>query len=554
MLSVLCLVFTANAQQTEAINNPLPPEVIERLDTTIVNIAAGKEEAAALEQRLDGSGDLLQIVLAARIDKITITMFEDLVSLAREVLQEQQAGFDVSRYMAEIVTDLETLPDEVQNIVNRHRASIVYPTDEQTPEEIVYNDQVLFRQIEEVDGYYGVLVDFVIIADEFGLETEPARDFLVDNLYESAANRSVFLELALRQVTALRAAVSTLPNSTDLVDRLSALQMRVELTSTAMQEIIRQLDMIGLDTRQYRSQLLAVTGEITTDVLDVSIVRNLVSGWSAAFLDLVSREGPKWLLRLFLVTIVIFLAYQLSRIAQNLVNKGLNSARVNISHLLKEMISSSVKNIVILFGALIALSQLGISLGPLLAGLGIVGFIIGFALQDSLSNFASGMLILIYRPFDVGDVVDSGGVVGRVNAMTLVNTTFLTLDNQKLVVPNNMLWSSVIKNVTAQTTRRIDLIFGISYADDIEKTEKILIEIVAEQEAVLEYPEALVRVHELADSSVNFAVRPWVKTEDYWETYWAITKAVKLRFDREGVSIPFPQRDIHIIGPSVTDN
>lgn len=551
---MLCTATASYAQEPDAIANPLPPDVTERLDATVATIAAGKEEAAALEERLDSSDGLLQTVLAARIDKTTITMFKDLVSLAQDVLQQRQAGFDVSRYMEEIVSDLALLPGEVESIVNRHRERIVYPTDEQSPEEIVYNDQVLFRQIDEVDSYYGVLVDFVVIADEFGLETTDAREILVRDLFESAANRSVFLELSLNRVTALRSAVSTLPDNTELVDRLSASQMRVELTSAAMQTIVRQLDQIGLETRQYRSQLLAVTGEITTDVLDVSIVGNLVSQWSTALLSLVSSEGPKWLLRLFLVTIVMFLAYQLSRIAQNLVNRGLNSARVNISYLLKEMISSSVKNMVILFGALIALSQLGISLGPLLAGLGIVGFIIGFALQDSLSNFASGMLILVYRPFDVGDVVDSGGVVGRVNAMTLVNTTFLTLDNQKLVVPNNMIWSSVIKNVTAQQTRRIDLIFGISYADDIEKAEKILADIVEEQEAVLEDPEAVVRVHELADSSVNFIVRPWVKTADYWETYWAITREVKLRFDRESVSIPFPQRDVHLIEQKAADS
>jgi small conductance mechanosensitive channel len=210
------------------------------------------------------------------------------------------------------------------------------------------------------------------------------------------------------------------------------------------------------------------------------------------------------------------------------------------------MIEASVRNLVMLIGLLIAISQLGVSLAPLLAGLGIAGFIIGFALQDSLANFASGMLILLYRPFDVGDVVESGGVSGRVSAMSLVNTTFHTLDNQKLIVPNNLILSSIIKNITAQRTRRIDLAFGISYGDDIEKAQKILEELLKQDETVLDDPEPVVRVHELGDSSVSFIVRPWVKTEDYWETYWAITKAVKLRFDKEGISIPFPQRDVHL--------
>ncbi len=209
------------------------------------------------------------------------------------------------------------------------------------------------------------------------------------------------------------------------------------------------------------------------------------------------------------------------------------------------MIIATVKNLVIFLGILIALSQLGISLGPLLTGLGIAGFIVGFALQDTLSNFASGMMILLYRPFDVGDFVTAGGVTGKVGHMSLVNTTFKTIDNQVLIVPNNLIWQSVITNVTAQRLRRVDLTFGVAYNDDVEKVERILAEIVAEHELVLDEPEPMIRLHELADSSVNFVCRPWVKTDDYWDVYWDVLRTVKLRFDAEGITIPFPQREIH---------
>ena len=197
-------------------------------------------------------------------------------------------------------------------------------------------------------------------------------------------------------------------------------------------------------------------------------------------------------------------------------------------------------------GLLIAVSQLGISLGPLLAGLGIAGFVIGFALQDTLSNFAAGMMILFYRPFDVGDVVEAGGVFGTVNSMSLVNTTILTFDNQTLVVPNNKIWGDVIKNLNSQRQRRVDMMFGVSYADDIPLVERLLNEVVASHELVLAHPEPVIRLHELGDSSVNFIVRPWVNSEDYWAVYWDITREVKMRFDAEGVSIPFPQRDVHL--------
>ena len=178
-------------------------------------------------------------------------------------------------------------------------------------------------------------------------------------------------------------------------------------------------------------------------------------------------------------------------------------------------------------------------------------FVIGFALQDTLGNFASGMMILLYRPFDVGDVVEIGGVFGTVKAMNMVNTTMLTIDNQTLILPNTKIWQEVIKNVTAQSKRRIDLVFGISYSDDISKAEKILSDILEEHDLILDNPEPIVRLHELADSSVNFIVRPWVKTDDYWDVYWDVTREVKLRFDREGVSIPFPQQDVHIHSEAV---
>jgi len=188
----------------------------------------------------------------------------------------------------------------------------------------------------------------------------------------------------------------------------------------------------------------------------------------------------------------------------------------------------------------------GISLAPMLAGLGVAGFIVGFALQDSLGNFAAGAMILIYRPFDVDDLVEVPGASGLVKKMNLVSTTITTLDNQTLVVPNSKIWGDVIKNVTAQKVRRVDLEIGIGYGDDIEHAERVLVEIVNGHEKILAKPEPKIKLHTLADSSVNFIVRPWTKTDDYWDVYWDILREVKLRFDREGISIPFPQRDVHV--------
>jgi small conductance mechanosensitive channel len=228
------------------------------------------------------------------------------------------------------------------------------------------------------------------------------------------------------------------------------------------------------------------------------------------------------------------------------VARAVEAPHLRFSQLLKRMIVSLTTSAIVLLGLLVALSQLGIEVAPMLAGLGIAGFVLGFALQDTLGNFAAGILILLYRPFDVGDMIDcAGGVFGRVNHMSLVSTTILTVDNKTLIVPNSKIWGDVITNVTAQSIRRVDLEFGIGYGDDIPKAEAVLESVLSDHPKVLADPEPVIRLHSLGDSSVNFIVRPWCARDDYWDVAWDVTREVKLRFDREGVSIPFPQRDVH---------
>jgi len=213
----------------------------------------------------------------------------------------------------------------------------------------------------------------------------------------------------------------------------------------------------------------------------------------------------------------------------------------------------TVRRGLLVIGLFVGLSALEVNIGPVLAVIGAAGFVIAFALQNSLSNFASGILMLIYRPFDLGDFVNVAGTQGKVDSMNLLSTQLRMPDNQLVIVPNNSVWGDVIINVTGITRRRIDLVFGIGYSDDIDKAQKILQDIVDGHEDILKEPEAVIRLHELADSSVNFICRPWVKPGDYWDVYWYITREVKRRFDAEGISIPFPQQDVHIYQEALED-
>ncbi len=559
LLKVGCLLTliwwsgTLSAQSADEAAAPEEQPTIEvttELDALLAEIALQNTEFRQLEERIQENEGLAAKILGERLDRMLTSIFQNTVLLAQRVAAEQERGTDVSAYRDQLIERLSALPDEARAAMQRVRDRVVFPASELSPEEFVVADQKLVRQQENLDRIYQALYTYIEIAGEFDQDVEPERLYLVNALIESAANRSAFLELALVDTENLRPAVATLPDNVNLASWLRAAEARVELSANGLQEMISLLDDLGLETRQYRQQVLQVTGEITTDVLDVGIVSSLFAEWGRSTADLIAQDGLQLVFRLLLVALVVAIAFQLANVGQKLVNRGLDSSRVNISNLLRQMIVSMVRNLIIIFGVLIAISQLGISLGPLLAGLGIAGFIIGFALQDTLGNFASGLLILFYRPIDVGDVVEAGGVQGQVSHMSLVNTTFMTFDNQRLVVPNNMIWGSVIKNVTAQTTRRIDMEFGVSYADDLQKVERVLRDVVNAHATVLDDPEPMIKIHELGDSAVKFIVRPWVKTSDYWDTYWDITRAVKMRFDEEGISIPYPQRDVHIIEPA----
>jgi small conductance mechanosensitive channel len=334
-------------------------------------------------------------------------------------------------------------------------------------------------------------------------------------------------------------------NRADLDTLLAqAVDRRVYLLQ-GLRTVTNVMNSIGMDTRDYQSLLVREEG-ISAKLFERDVFVRLAEEWSDAVKAFAANRGPDLLLNIILFLVIIVMFRILARLASRLVRAGLNRSRANFSQLLKNTAVSLSGGLVMLFGILVALSQIGLSVGPMLAGLGIAGFIIGFALQDTLGNFASGAMILIYRPFDVDDFVEVTGASGVVKRMNLVSTTITTFDNQTLVVPNSKIWGDVIKNVTHQKLRRVDLEFGIGYQDDIAKAERILAEAAADHELVLDKPETNVKVHSLGDSSVNLILRPWVKTENYWTVYWDLIREVKLRFDREGVTIPFPQRDVHL--------
>jgi len=193
-----------------------------------------------------------------------------------------------------------------------------------------------------------------------------------------------------------------------------------------------------------------------------------------------------------------------------------------------------------------AIGKLGVNTTSFLAIVGAAGLAIGLALKDSLSNFAAGVMLVMFRPFTVGDVVSTAGITAKVEKITIFNTLFCTADNQLVIVPNNKIISDIITNINAKDTRRIDLVVGISYSDDMTQTKEILEGLAGADDRVLKDPAVTIAVSELADSSVNLVFRPWVKTADYWAVRFDLTEKIKTSLDAAGISIPFPQQDLHL--------
>ncbi|RTE86194.1 MULTISPECIES: mechanosensitive ion channel family protein [Gammaproteobacteria] len=242
--------------------------------------------------------------------------------------------------------------------------------------------------------------------------------------------------------------------------------------------------------------------------------------------------------------IILVVGFMLAKFISRSLSKRLGKSSVD--NAVVSFIAAIVRTIIVIAALLMALSHVGIQTTSFIAILGAAGLAIGLALQGSLSNFASGVLIMIYRPFKSGDYVDAGGIAGSVEKIELFTTVLKTPDNKKVIVPNSRITGSEITNFTEEPTRRVDMVIGVSYSANLQKTKQVLLDVINADERTLPTPAPNVAVSALGDSSVNFIVRPWVKSEDYWPYMWENLEKIKDKLDENGIGIPFPQMDVHI--------
>lgn len=250
-------------------------------------------------------------------------------------------------------------------------------------------------------------------------------------------------------------------------------------------------------------------------------------------------------LKLITAIAIFFIGRWLAKLVTRGMRKVMQAQQVD--KILESFISNIAYWLIMAFVIIATISELGVQTAGFIAAVGAAGLAVGLAMQGALSNFAAGVLIVMFRHYKVGDYIEAGGVGGSVVAVQILTTTLRTPDNKIIIIPNSQIMDGIITNYSANDMRRVDMTFGVSYDDDIDKVRSVIREVLDADSRIHKDPEPVIVVGALADSSVNFLVRPWTSTADYWGVFWDTTEKIKKRFDEEGISIPYPQRDVHII-------
>ena len=299
---------------------------------------------------------------------------------------------------------------------------------------------------------------------------------------------------------------------------------------------LRHRNMLAAKTRRVRME----TNAIESAVMGVQQMLSSTPEWMKTAETMLTQFGFK----LVAAILIFFVGRWIAKMVQTGLEKTMLKAKID--PVLVTFTVNMAFAALMVFVVLAALGQLGVQTTSFIAVLGAAGLAVGLALQGSLSNFASGVMMIIFRPFKIGDYVEGGGMSGTVRSIHIFTTTLTTPDNKRVIVPNSKMMGDSITNYSAEGTRRLDLTASIGYGDSIDKARVALLDLLANEPRVLKDPAPFVGVLALAESSVDLAVRPWVKSEDYWSVFFDLTEAIKKRLDAEGLSIPFPQRDVHL--------
>jgi small conductance mechanosensitive channel len=458
-------------------------------------------------------------------------------SLVANVVKQQEQDLDASKFLQATRKLLWSVDRRLPSFFERvsaENAELRGTLVEASPESAIGIEQRIRGNEELLDEGVRFYIFHIKHMDQLDLGSTRARAKAAEVLEHRAGNLAAKLEL---QRLKLDEQEGLEGSGVDGESTVRSTQESLDRTAASLWTVCDALDELGLPTAQHRQVLILATGELTTDVLDKEVLAELADTALETSRIWIEQRGPVLLGRLARFFGVLAIFWVLGRMTRVVIARLVESSGEQMSQLAKRIVVSTASRIVVGIGFFVALSQLGVNITALLAGLGIVGFIIGFALQETLGNFAAGAMILFYQPFDVGDVIEAAGVTGTVDRMNLVSTTILTFDYQSLIIPNSRIWGNVIRNSTAMDRRRVDLSFPLSLDVDVEQAEAMFDSICRAHPAVLDDPAPAIKVQEVTGAGVLVVVRPWVRTADYWQTFWDLNRESHIQLARAGIQI-----------------
>jgi small conductance mechanosensitive channel len=528
-------VFAQEADTTDQVVLSRQEALADFAGQTSSDLDEIRSEISGLEREVQRSSGEVQALALSRLDLRRTERHALMHSLVGAILGAEEDSLDtedmravVERYMPDQTSELLSEVVRLQQEEQRTRGQ----RDSATPEEQV----VLGQQLDLLSGREN---------DALGGFGE--RVGQLELLGMDASGEVAFLESALEargEEVSARLALSrdlrrNLNSETDPAgEQQRVLDARIARATEALQVTAGLMDERGLETSAYRRLLIQATGNITEDILDADVALGLISGWMESIQEWFRQNAPSVAFKLILFLLILLVTRTLARLAGRALERVLRLRAESSELLLRTAVSLAIGGITAV-GVLLALSQIGVEVGPLLAGLGVVGFIVGFALQGTLANLASGLLILFYRPFDVGDTITAGGVTGQVLNMTLTATTLQSPDFIKLTVPNGKIWGGVIENKTANKYRAVLANFLIDPREDIEQVLRLLLEVTAENESVLPDPAPSATLVGITEKGLSVRFRATVPKEGYLNHVDSVLRDVKRRLDAAGVAFAY---------------
>lgn len=501
-----------------------------------------EKDTLAIKEKISQSSGIDKSSLELRQFEYAVDMLKQLDALTQNIDQQNKMGINTTKTVTNIQHKFMSYGPMLRNAINNNEQNFSHKKSELENNTTQYI-LAFSKHLNFVDTALSGLFNHVNNLQILGLNNDHSTSYMEAELKRRAELLTGQLQLMAATREAFEQKLQQNDKDQAALDQLNFTDEKTQLISASLRNTTKLMSAAGLDSTAYKSTMIESTGHISTDILNIDVLRNLASSQIDSLKTSIKTDGVELAFRVFLFLAVIF-AFWLLSLLTRLILKITFDRNASSSHLMRHMMTVLIARSVLAIGFLVALSQLGVSLLPVLTGLGIAGFIIGFALQDTLANFASGMMILLYRPYDVGDMVQAGTVFGRVSSMNLVSTTIMTIDNQTLVLPNNKIWGDVITNVTDQKTRRIDMSFNLPLDSDTDASIDFFKQLIQQQPQVLEQPEPLIELHSINNYALEFIVRPWVNTEDYWPTFWAINAEVKRQLDKKQIKLPVQQHQI----------